>query len=62
MTKAQWKAIYDYCDELGYTRAELLQELKANGTVDEDTRLENLGDCVKVKDYDTMLKFLEDNL
>lgn len=62
MTRAQWKALTDYCTEFGYTRVEVLRELKANGTVDKDTKLDDLGDCVTNKDYDSMLKFLEDNV
>ena len=62
MKKAQWAALYDFCEELGYTRAEVLAELKANGTVDKNTRLEDLGEYTTDKTYDAMLKFLADNL
>lgn len=62
MTKAQWKAINDYCDELDCTKHELLTELKENGTIERGARIEDLGNYVTRKDYDTMLKFLEENL
>lgn len=58
-TKAQWKAIYDFCDAIFYTPRELMAELRENGTIDKSTRIEDLGDCVTKKDYDTMLEFLE---
>ena len=59
MTKAQWKAIYDYCDAIFCTPRELIKELRENGTVDHSTKLEDLGNCVTKKDYDTMFNFLE---
>ena len=62
MTKAQWKAIYDYCEEYGISRATMLVELKANGTVNRDTALEELGDYPEDNTYDSMINFLEENL
>lgn len=61
MTKAQWKAIYDYCEEYGIPKSALLKELKVNGTVSRDTTLEELGDYPENSTYDAMIKFLEDN-
>ena len=58
-TKVQWKAIHDYCDAIFYTPRDLIRELRENGTVDRSTKLEDLGDCVSKKDYDTMFAFLE---
>lgn len=62
MTKAQWKALYDFGREYGYSRFELLAALKENGTVDRHTTLEELGDYVNGNTYGAMRKFLEDNL
>lgn len=63
MTKAQWSAVYHYCTEYGYdSPREVLDELKANGTVTEDTRIAELGDYAEGKTYDAMYQFLADNL
>ena len=62
MTKAQWKALYDYCDEYGCTRQELLRELVMNGTVERGTKLEELGEYPNDTTYDAMINFLEGNL
>ena len=62
MTKAQWKAIYDYCNENSISRYDMLKELKANGTVSHDTILEELDEYTDGDTYDAMIKFLEDNL
>ena len=62
MTKAQWCAIYNYCEEYGYTKYGLLDALKANGTVGRSTRLEDLGDHANGNTYNAMMQFLEDNL
>ena len=62
MSKAQWKAIYDYCEEYGISRYDMLKDLKANGTVSRDTTLEELGDYTDGDTYDAMIRFLEENL
>ena len=62
MTKAQWKAIYDYCEEYSIPCSYLLKELKANGTVSRDTTLEELGEYTEEPSYDSMIKFLEENV
>lgn len=63
MTKAQWSAIYEFCADCGWdSPREVLAELKANGTVDPDTRLSELGDYVSGSSYDEMYQFLGDNL
>ena len=62
MTKAQWKAVFDYCRENACTKYELLAELKANGTVDRSTSLEDLSDYTDGNTYDAMKKFLEENI
>lgn len=62
MNKAQWAALHGFCEEFGYTRAEVLAELKANGAVDKNTRIEDLGEYTSEKTYDSMLKWLADNL
>lgn len=63
MTKAQWSAVYEFCAEYGYdTPQELLTELKANGTVERNTRLSELNEYVNGTSYDEMYQFLGDNL
>lgn len=62
MTRGQYAAINDYCEEYGYTKKELLEELKANGTVERNTKLEDLGEYANGNDYDSMMQFLWDNL
>ena len=36
MIKAHWAAIYDYCEENGITKWELLEALKENSTVEQE--------------------------
>ena len=63
MTKAQWSAVYHYCTEYGYdTPREVLDALKANGTVTQDTKLAELNEYVNDTSYDAMFQFLGDNL
>ena len=61
MTKAQWAAINNYCEENYCTRQELVEALRNNGTVDRSTKLEELGDYAKGDTYEDMLTFLEEN-
>lgn len=62
MTRAQWKAVYAYCKEYDCTAHDLLIELRANGTLGRNEGWDELSNCVDKKDYDSMLKFLEENL
>lgn len=63
MTKAQWSAVYHFCTECGYdSPREVLDELKANGTVESNTRLPELSEYVTGTSYDEMYQFLGDNL
>jgi hypothetical protein len=62
MTKAEWRAVYDYCEYIGLTKAELLRELQNNGTIDRGATLEDIGDYVRSNTYDDMIRFLEENL
>lgn len=62
MTKPQWKALYDYCDEFDCTKYELLAELKANGVVDRNAEVEDLGDYAENGTYDAMMEFLIESL
>lgn len=62
MTRAQWSAIDDYCEEFGYKKSEVLKELKANGAVDADATIKDLGDYTRGKTYDDMMNFLMMNL
>ena len=62
MTKAQWKAIYDYCDNYGISKAGLLRSLKERGSVDRRATLEDLGDYANGLTYDEMIQWLENEL
>jgi len=62
MTKAQWKAVYDFCNQYGFeTPHELLKHLKRNGSVDIYDKLENLGEYAIGESYDGMMEFLDVN-
>lgn len=63
MTKAQWKAIYDFCEDNGfYNPHELLIHLKRQGSVDRKDALEDLGEYPENKTYDGMIKFLSEEV
>lgn len=62
MTKAHWAAIYNYCEKHLITKWDLLEALKENGTVERNTKLDELGDYVNGNTYDDMMCFLERNL
>lgn len=63
MTKAQWKAIYDYCKENGYAKPyELLSELKSVNAVDRQASVEDLGDYADGYNYEGMMDFLKEAL
>ena len=62
MNKEQWAAIYNYCEEYGCTRAEILRALITNGTVERGTKLEELGEYPSDYTYNAMINFLEENL
>ncbi len=58
MTKTQWKAIYDYCEDNCYVNPyELLKELKEVGAVDRQTEVDEIGDYAD-DSYDGMIEFL----
>ena len=60
MTKHQWAAIYDYCADNGCTRSEMLADLKADGTVPQETNLIELGRYAGGNTYEAMRTFLEE--
>ena len=62
MSKAQWAAIYTFCEDNGITKWELLTVLKNNGTVDRSCKLEELSEYVSGTGYEEMIKFLGDNV
>lgn len=63
MTKAQWKAIYDYCEDNGYKNPrELLTALKAANSVDKAASVEELDLYVEGTGYDDMQAFLTGEL
>ena len=62
MNKAQWKAIHDIAEIYGCSNTDIIEELKANGTVDRDTKLEELYRYVTGTSYDDMFNFLEEHI
>ena len=63
MTKAQWRAIYDFCKENAYERpSEVLQTLKMEGAISRTDTLDDLCDYDESGTYDGMMKFLTESL
>ena len=63
MNKAQWKALYDYRDDMGYSGAyEVLKALKYAQAIDKNDTLEDLGEYDKSGTYDGMMEFLTEAL
>ena len=62
MTKAQYKAVKDFCEDNGCTVKELLGVLKENGSIDRNTTTKDLGEYAGGSNYESMLKFLEANV
>ena len=62
MTKAQWKAIYDYCEYNGIKPWELMKALKETGAIAYYVHLEELGDYEPSGTYDGMMNFLENSI
>lgn len=62
MTKAQWKAVYDFCRENCISKNELLSALKENGTVDHNALLEDLAGYTEGTSYNAMMQFLENSI
>lgn len=58
MNKAQWKAIYDFCEDYGrYCASDLLKALKSNGTLNFRDTLEDLARLPKNNTYEAMIDF-----
>ena len=62
MTKAQWRAVYDFCRENCIKVNELLSELRENGTMGQNASLEELSDYTDGSTYNAMKEFLEENV
>lgn len=63
MTKAQWKALYDYCEDVGYSgKHEVLIALKQVGAIDMRDTIADLGEYDQSGTYDGMMKFLTESL
>ena len=62
MTKAEWKAVYDFCIENMMSKYEMMLDLKQNGTIDREDTLEDLGRYVRHHTYEDMMRFLEENI
>lgn len=63
MNKAQWKAIYDFCEDYGYYNpSEILQSLKSNGVLNFRDTMEDLARLPINSTYEAMIDFLNENL
>lgn len=63
MNKAQWKAIYDFCEDNGcYCASDLLKALKSNGTLNFRDTFEDLARLPKNNTYEAMIDFLNESL
>ena len=63
MNKAQWKAIYDFCEDYGcFFASDLLKILKSNGTLNFRDTFEDLARLPKNNTYEAMIDFLTENL
>lgn len=62
MNKAQWKALHDYCEDVGYENSsELLYDLKRQGVVHKLATVQDIADYVDGNGYDDMYEFLVAN-
>ena len=62
MTRAEWKAINDYCEENMMSRYEVVKTLKRNGTIARDDCLEDIDRYIRDHTYDAMMSFLLENV
>ena len=62
MTKAEWKAVLDFCEENMMSRYELMKALKGIGAVARDDCIGDLGRYVRNHTYDGMMCFLMENV
>lgn len=62
MTRAEWKAINDYCEENMMSRYEVVKTLKQNGTIARDDCLEDIDRYIREHTYDAMMSFLLENV
>ena len=63
MNKAQWKAIKDYTEDMGYCGPyDVLNALKANGTLDRNATYDDLAELANGDSYNDMMQVLCDNL
>lgn len=63
MTKAQWKAIYDFANEYGYDDPlEVLKDLRKKQVIDKYDGWNEVDLAYPVFTYDGMMKFLTEAL
>ena len=58
MDKQQFKAIYDFSNEVGLTPPQLLSQLKELRVVEKSTTLRDLDKYCKDSSYQAMINFL----
>lgn len=61
MEKPQWKALYDFSDEVGLTPNQLVSQLKEMQIVDRSTTPKNLDKYCKEPTYKAMIEFLRES-
>lgn len=62
MNKQQWAAVYNFCNENGYTLTSLVTELKRLGVVSNSCKVIDLNYYVDGETYDDMYKFLTEGV
>lgn len=63
MNKSQWKALYDFVEDMGYCgKHEVLRELKLKGSIAINDTFEDLGEYDQSGTYEGMMNFLMEEL
>lgn len=61
MEKSQWKALYDFSNEVGLTPGQLVSQLKELKVIDRNTTVKTLDNYVKGTSYIEMMNFLRES-
>lgn len=60
LSKAQWRAIYQYCEDNGYERpSALLKDLKDQGAISRQADIHSIADKPKSRSFKAMMNFLK---
>ena len=61
MEKSQWKALYDFSNEVGINPGQLVSQLKELKVVDKNTTPQTLDRYCKEPTYKAMMEFLRES-